>query len=445
MSQAPTPDRRQQLREARAPFARFPVGEYFELPGRPNVIYTLTDYGRMENGVEVARREVPFLFKAFETGQMRPPRPGTKAAEEPRASTIHEYLDWTVTAAAGGDNDDELDFGGFRTVLLVPRFRPSWPPPGVFDSEAPKRTTELGAPRCPLPLLLPKSKPVSAATVRCGPGYLEVPFFATHDSHRNQGFGRALLEALEDIARACNLPRMLLCSTDDPLTRNTWRHLGFVFSQEADLQAFDVHHGDLLHMDNTVQMHKTVPPARPWKSIVIRHDQWAQRAYYPPTPDALTGPLLDSATQQNTALQSPGMQQNGMHVSAHQNGALHGGEHEAKANGDDRDANRGHVAEGSKRALTAALAAHMPLNEEARALLGNILIVPDGEATEMTDATDLTAGEQVQQHAVQAWQAPVNRATSQWQAEGLEVTGPAQRWRGFGDHPAQGIAVALPH
>lgn len=46
----------------------------------------------------------------------------------------------------------------------------------------------------------------------------------------------------------------------------------------------------------------------------------------------------------------------------------------------------------------------MPLNEEARALLGNILIVPDGEATEMTDATDLTAGEQVQQHVVQAWQ-----------------------------------------
>ena len=76
--------------------------------------------------------------------------------------------------------------------------------------------------------------------------------------HRNQGFGRALLEALEDIARACHLPRMLLCSTDDALTRNTWRHLGFVFTQPQDLEAFNVHHGDLLHMDNTVQMHKTV-------------------------------------------------------------------------------------------------------------------------------------------------------------------------------------------
>lgn len=51
---------------------------------------------------------MPFLFKAFETGQARPPRPGTKAAEEPRASTIHEYLDWTVTAAEGGDADDDL-------------------------------------------------------------------------------------------------------------------------------------------------------------------------------------------------------------------------------------------------------------------------------------------------------------------------------------------------
>ena len=69
-------------------------------------------------------------------------------------------------------------------MLLVPRFRPSWPPPGVFVREAPKKTRELGAPRGPLPLLLPKSKPVSAATVRCGPDYLEVPFFATHDSHR---------------------------------------------------------------------------------------------------------------------------------------------------------------------------------------------------------------------------------------------------------------------
>lgn len=54
---------------------------------------------------------------------------------------------------------------------------------------------------------------------------------------------------------------MLLCSTDDPLTRNTWRHLGFVFTQEEDLKTFGVQQGDLMHMDNTVQMHKTVRPS----------------------------------------------------------------------------------------------------------------------------------------------------------------------------------------
>lgn len=53
-------------------------------------------------GRQLARNDVPFLFKAFESGQARPPRPGTKKAEEPRAATIHEYLDWTVTS-----NDSE--------------------------------------------------------------------------------------------------------------------------------------------------------------------------------------------------------------------------------------------------------------------------------------------------------------------------------------------------
>lgn len=34
-----------------------------------------------------------------------------------------------------------------------------------------------------------------------GLGYLEVPFFATAEQKRNRGFGRALLEAIEDVAR----------------------------------------------------------------------------------------------------------------------------------------------------------------------------------------------------------------------------------------------------
>lgn len=53
-----------------------------------------------------ARDEVPFLFKAFESGQSPPPRPGTRRAELPRAATIHEYLDWTVTANAPESPED---------------------------------------------------------------------------------------------------------------------------------------------------------------------------------------------------------------------------------------------------------------------------------------------------------------------------------------------------
>ena len=36
----------------------------------------------------------------------------------------------------------------------------------------------------PLPQLLPKGKPVCAATVRLGLGFTEVPFFATQETHR---------------------------------------------------------------------------------------------------------------------------------------------------------------------------------------------------------------------------------------------------------------------
>ena len=149
------------------------------------------------------------------------------------------------------------DFGGFRIVVLLPRFKPGWPPPGAYEDEAPKRCKALGAPRNPLPLLMPNGKPICAATIRAGVGYLEVPFFATQETRRNRGFGRALLEArpgplsaawlltgwsahlaggwaqaIEEVARALELPCLLLCSTDDPVTRNTWRALGFSLSSE---------------------------------------------------------------------------------------------------------------------------------------------------------------------------------------------------------------------
>ena len=37
-------------------------------------------------------------------------------------------------------------------------------------------------------------------------------------------------------------------------------------------------------MDNTVQMHKTVPVKPQFRSIVIKHDHWRQRIYMPLPP-----------------------------------------------------------------------------------------------------------------------------------------------------------------
>ena len=87
------------------PFNAFP----FSIPFfRPNVVFSIRDYAKptTTEGRRNARDELPFLFKAFEMGQQPPPRPGTKRAEVPRAATIHEYLDWTVTASEPEDPDE---------------------------------------------------------------------------------------------------------------------------------------------------------------------------------------------------------------------------------------------------------------------------------------------------------------------------------------------------
>ena len=91
-------------------------------------------------------------------------------------------------------------------------------------------------------------------------------------------------EFVLQVARSLNVPRLLLCSTDDPIVKTTWRHLGFVYTTQEDLEAFGVQHGDLVHMDNTVQMHKDVPLAREWRSLVVRHQDLRQRVYFPAQP-----------------------------------------------------------------------------------------------------------------------------------------------------------------
>lgn len=295
--------RRRVLREARKPLGELPVDHMFEVPGRPNVVLQIKNYSvpTAAEGRQRARSDIPFLFKAFETGQAPPPRPGTKKAEVPRAATIHEYLDWTVTASEAED-PDELDFGGFRVVVLLPRFRPQWPPPPPPDypvadyaNEAPLKHTMIGAPKPPVPILAAHQKPICAATIRMGPSWLEVPFYATQESRRNKGHGRALLEAIEDICRALSIPRILLCSTDDPRTKATWQRLGFAFTTTEELQRHGVTHHDLLHMDNTVQMVKEVPVRPPWRSIMLRHGDLKQRLYCLPGSAAQpyqAGPLL---------------------------------------------------------------------------------------------------------------------------------------------------------
>ena len=83
--------------------------------------------------------------------------------------------------------------------MVVPRHRPGWPPPGVYHEEAPKRFKGLGSEKNPLPMLLPGGKAISAATIRVGLGWLEIPFVATQvrnhtlqqyvgcDQHRQSG------------------------------------------------------------------------------------------------------------------------------------------------------------------------------------------------------------------------------------------------------------------
>ncbi len=36
--------------------------------------------------------------------------------------------------------------------------------------------------------------------------------------------------------RCLELPLLVLCSTDDPITKATWKSLGFVFTSEEDLK-----------------------------------------------------------------------------------------------------------------------------------------------------------------------------------------------------------------
>jgi GNAT superfamily N-acetyltransferase len=103
------------------------------------------------------------------------------------------------------------DFSGFRMLLLYPRDRCMWPAPFQNQTPTERAHPKLGAPLDPWPALVVKGKPLTAATIRSGPGYLEVPFVATHESKRGRGYGRCCVEAIEEVARALDINRLLLC------------------------------------------------------------------------------------------------------------------------------------------------------------------------------------------------------------------------------------------
>lgn len=284
----PVPDsekasRHEMRKKWRAPLYQLPLGSLFEIPGRPHTCYCLRDYGHpmygvKPNGAKLAREDFAFLFKAFESGQTPPHR---LKKDQEHVPTIHQYLDWTVTGTPSSDVDD-VDFGGFRCVLLFSRHKPEYPPPDTYESSTKVPPLDLGATRPPLPDLMTKgNKPVCAATIRIGNGYMEVPFFATADNHRGKGYGRCLLEAIEKISRALNIERLLLCSTDDDKVRGMWESCGFQYTGADHVERWDVRQGDLIYMTNTVQMHKFLPPARPFRPIVIQHGAFRARIHTP--------------------------------------------------------------------------------------------------------------------------------------------------------------------
>ena len=76
------------------------------------------------------------------------------------------------------------DFGGFRVVAVIPRHKPNWPAPGAYEEEVPKKFKDLGTTTNPLPSLLPGGKAISAATIRLGLSWMEIPFVATQVSSK---------------------------------------------------------------------------------------------------------------------------------------------------------------------------------------------------------------------------------------------------------------------
>lgn len=74
---------------------------------RPNVVLQIKNYSapNAAEGRQRARSDIPFLFKAFETGQAPPPRPGTKKAEVRQLATAVMACPCRMEQAPGAEGE----------------------------------------------------------------------------------------------------------------------------------------------------------------------------------------------------------------------------------------------------------------------------------------------------------------------------------------------------
>jgi len=198
-------------------------------------------------------------------------------------ATIREFMNWTV----GGNPDFQheawscypQDFEGFIVIWLLERFRPQWPVSKAHDIETSLNDPRLGTGNSPIPFVNTQDKPIVAATIRAGSGFIEIPFFATISNRKAKGFGRCLQEAIEEVAKGLDINKLMLSSEGLSKTQSIWNKMGFIQTYVEDLDELAVRFDEILHMGNTVQMHKILC-RRTWKICTIKHKHLRRRVYY---------------------------------------------------------------------------------------------------------------------------------------------------------------------
>lgn len=280
------------------------------IPGRPDLAIEIREYEPNEHGIRKAKRDVPYLFSAFS----QPPE-------------LLAHLQYAVTAQ-GGWGDEFEDFRGFRLAVLLPcrqeityrsihgeqqcvsatsgsdERRESSNDSSVLDDNLLVRvrivvpplvqnTTREKCQRVKLAFEYGRinckrkrasyfgegenvaslkamhfGRPVSCATIRGTPDFLEIPFWATKPERRKQGYARALLRGIEDIARKVGAPEIMLPSAEDPEIRAVWAHLGF-----KPLRPDFPRLGSpfTVRLANATELVKRVPPPPSMLKLVVKH------------------------------------------------------------------------------------------------------------------------------------------------------------------------------